>query len=126
MDIEEIKQRILDLDKKKKVKFIILFGSYAAGKQTPLSDIDIAVYYDAPQRERFEFLISADLPDYVDLKTFQDLPILIQKEIISGKVIYYRDYDFTFNEFMKVIKEFSTFEKYYNEYYQEALRRLEA
>ena len=31
-----------------------------------------------------------------------------------------------FDEFMKVIKEFSTFEKYYNEYYQAALKRLEA
>lgn len=126
MNIEKIKQKLLDLDKKKKIKFIVLFGSYASGKQGPFSDIDIAVYYDAPEKERFKFLISADLPDNVDLKIFQDLPILIQKEVILGKVIYYKDYDLTFNEFMKVIKEFSTFEKYYNEYYQEALKRLEA
>ncbi len=128
MDIEKIKKKILDFDKEKKIKFMVLFGSYAAGKQTPLSDVDIAVYYDAPEEERFRFQVAASgsLPDNVDLKIFQDLPVLLQNEVISGKVLYYQDYDFTFQEFVKVIKEFNFFEKYYNEYYEDALKRIEA
>ena len=127
MDIGKITQKIVALGKKK-VRFIVLFGSYASGKQTPLSDIDIAVYYDGNKEERFKFRIKASgsLPDKVDLHVFQDLPVLIQKEVLSGKILYYKDYQFTFNEYMKVIKEFNLFEKYYNEYYQEALKRIEA
>lgn len=118
MDIEKIKKKLLDLDKKKKIKFIVLFGSYAAGKQTSLSDIDIAVYYDGTKEERFRFRVHAlgGLPDRMDIQVFQDLPIAVRKEILSGKVIFSRAYDFTFNVFMETIREYDHFEKYLDEY----------
>ena len=128
MNIEKIKQKILDLDKKKRIKFIVLFGSYAAGKQTPFSDIDIAVYYDENKEERFRFRLHAwgELPDNIDLQVFQDSPLPVKKEILSGKVLYYEDYQFTFDQFMAVIKEFSSFEKYYLEYLSQLEKELEA
>ncbi len=117
--IQKIKQTLFKLDKKKRIKFIILFGSVAEGRQTPLSDIDIAVYYEGNKDERFKFRVTAsgNLSDKVDLHIFQDLPLTVRKEVIAGKIIFYQDYQFLFNEVLKVIKEFEFFEKYLNEYY---------
>ena len=123
MNIEKIKERILKLDKKNKVKFIVLFGSVIEKKNTPLSDIDLAVFYVGNKKERFRFRIKAsgDLPDNVDIQIFQDLPLTVQNEVLTGKPVYYDDYQFIFDDFdeyMKVIKEFSSFEKYYKEYFK--------
>ena len=126
MDIEKIKQKLLDLDKKKKIKFIVLFGSYAAGRQGPFSDIDIAVYYDGDLEERFRFRLNAlgELSEKVDLQIFQNLPVAVRKEILAGKVLFSKDYDFTFNVFMETIKEYDLFEKYLNEYLAAVEKRL--
>ena len=119
MNILQIKQKILALDKKKKIKFIILFGSVAKAKQTPLSNLDLEVYYDGTPKERFQFrvTVSGNLSDKIDLHIFQDLPLTVQKEVITGKIMYYQNYQFLFDEVMKVIKEYEFFEKYLNEYY---------
>ena len=118
MDLDEIKKTILKLDKQKRVKFIILFGSVAEGRNNALSDVDVAVYYEGNKKERFNFRLTAlsHLPDNVDLQIFQDLPLYIQKNILRGKVLYYDDFQFIFNQFMNVIREFDTFEKYYEQY----------
>lgn len=39
------------------IRFIVLYGSAAKGKNTDLSDIDIAVYYRGDRRERFQFRV---------------------------------------------------------------------
>ncbi len=116
---QKVKQTLLQLDQKKRIKFIILFGSMATGKNNPLSDVDIAVYYEGNKEERFRFRITAlgNLPDRVDLHVFQDLPLTVQKEVIAGKILYYRDYQFLFDQALRVIKEYEFFERYLNEYY---------
>ena len=119
MDIRAIKKKLIQLGRKK-VRFIILFGSVAHKKNTPLSDIDIAVYYDGSAEERFRFRMRASGElSKVDLHIFQDLPLAVQKEVLSGKQLYFDDYQFMFDQYMNVIKEFSTFEKYYDEYLTE-------
>ncbi len=126
MDIQKIVQKILKLDTKKKVKFIVLFGSVARGEHTPLSDIDFAVYYDGKVDERFRFRIKllGLLPDRADVQMFQDLPLAVQKEVIKGKVVYSNNFQFVFDSFMNVIKEFSTFEKYYNRALEELRKEV--
>jgi len=120
MEVEAIKKKILDLDKKKKVRFITLFGSVAQNKQNKLSDIDIAVYYDGNKKERFYFRIKAlgELPDKVDIQIFQDLPLAVKKEVLSGKVIYSKNFAFTFDAYMEVIKDYNYFEKYISRFYE--------
>lgn len=123
--INQIKETLLKLDRKKAIKFIILFGSVAKKTNNSLSDIDLAVYYEANPKERFSFRIKAlgELPDKVDLHLFQDLPLTVQKEVLAGKLIYYTDNQFVFSQFMKIIKEYGSFEKYYDEYFNLEMRK---
>ena len=104
----------------KKVKFIILYGSFVEEKQTPLSDIDIAVYYDDSRQERFKFRMQllGSFNDKFDIQIFQDLPLYIQKEIISsGKILYQKSHSEIFDIFFKTIKNFGDFKPRLDIYY---------
>lgn len=104
----------------KKIRFIALYGSTAAGKATVLSDIDLAVFYDGNKKERFEFRakVSGRVRDVLDLQTFQDLPIYIRKEIISnGELLYFREHASVFEVFLRTIREFEDFKPRMDMYY---------
>ena len=49
--IKLLKAKIHRIKKKIPVKKVILFGSYASGKYTVASDIDILIVYKGPKRE---------------------------------------------------------------------------
>ena len=105
---------------KEKIKFIILYGSVAEDNQTPLSDIDLAVYYEGSKEERFKFRmeILGNVNDKFDIQTFQDLPLYIRKEIIShGKILYQKNYSEIFDIFIKTIKSFGDFKPRLDIYY---------
>jgi len=103
-----------------RVKFIILYGSAAKDKFTNLSDIDIAVFYNDDTEERFKFRMKVlgRINSRYDVQTYQDLPLYIQKEIIStGEVLYFKEYKEIFNTFMKTIREFEDFKPRLDLYY---------
>ncbi len=103
-----------------RIKFIVLYGSAAKGECTKLSDIDIAVFYNGDKWERFQFRVKVlgRIGNNFDVQTYQDLPLYIQKEIIStGEVLYFRDYTEIFNTFMKTIREFEDFKPRLELYY---------
>ncbi len=113
-------EKIKKMDKNNKVSFIALFGSYASKSHNKLSDIDIAIYYEGNKKERFKFRIavSGELGERYDVHIFQDLPLYIKNEIIKkGKIIYKKDIRKVAETYIKVISEFSSFEKYLNHYY---------
>ncbi len=103
-----------------KVRFVVLYGSAAKGKLTRLSDIDIAVFYIGDKNERFEFRkkILGRVSNEFDIQIFQDLPLYIQKDILSTcEVIYSVDYRETFEIFMKIIRGFEDFKPRLEVYY---------
>lgn len=116
---EEI-HSIVDQIKKlggKKIKFAILYGSFAEGKQTPLSDVDIAVYYKGSKEERFRFRmqILGRVSDKFDIQTFRDLPLYIQRAVLSGRVLYYDDSRFLYEVVRRTSKDFDEFKyKFYD------------
>lgn len=79
-----------------------LFGSYAKGEETPLSDIDIA-YLFAPKAFRSLDYLALDLQidvelsqvlqtDEVDCKLLNKAPLEFQYEVVTqGKLIFCRD-----------------------------------
>ena len=95
----------------KKIRFIILYGSFAKVKKTPTSDIDIAVYYDDSVKERFTFRMNilGRVCDKFDIQTFQDLPIYVQREVLRGKVIYYDNNRFIYDITRKTNQDFDDF-----------------
>jgi len=108
-DNELIGKNLLTLDKKlksivnkilkhggNKVLFIALFGSRAEGYSRETSDYDVAVYYEGTKEERYEFLLRllGSIDENVDIKIFQDLPLVLKSKILShGKMLYVKDYD---------------------------------
>lgn len=105
---------------KDKVRFVVLYGSAAKGKLTKLSDIDLAVFFNGDKRERFEFRkkILGRVGNEFDIQIFQDLPLYVQKDILStGKVMYSVDYIETFEIFMKTIRGFEDFKPRLEVYY---------
>ncbi len=118
-DISNAVKKIIEIGKER-VEFIMLYGSAARGELTSLSDIDLAVFYNGDKKERFDFRVKilGRVNDKFDIQTFQDLPLYIQKDILStGRVIYYRDYRKLFNIFMKTIREFEDFKPRLELYY---------
>jgi predicted nucleotidyltransferase len=104
----------------KNIKFIILYGSIVKGNQTPLSDIDLAVYYEGTKEERFKFRMEAlgNVNDKFDIQIFQDLPLYVRKEIIShGEILYQKNYSEIFDIFIKTIKSFGDFKPRLDIYY---------
>lgn len=99
-----------------KVKFIFLYGSQASGKANKMSDYDFAVYYDGDKKERFNFLIKANFNEKFDVKIFQDLPLFVRKEVLKGKVIYFKDRRFVYEIVYQTIKDFEFFKRYYYDY----------
>ena len=98
------------------VEFIFLYGSQASGKANKMSDYDFAVYYDGNKKERFDFLIGASFSEKFDVKIFQDLPLLVKKEVLGGRVIYAKDRGFVYGVVYQTIKDFEFFKRYYYDY----------
>ncbi len=118
-DVSDVITKIKDIGGDR-IKFIVLYGSAAKGKTTDLSDIDIAVFYSGDKRERFQFRVKilGRIGNKFDIQTYQDLPLYIQNEILSGgEVLYFSDYTEIFNTFMKTIREFDDFKPRLELYY---------
>lgn len=118
-NLDKIKETLLALDKEKKIRFISLFGSQATGKVHKNSDIDLAVFYDGSKKDRFAYRVKAsgELGKHLDLHIFQDLPLVVKKEVLGGKVLYYQNFQFVFDVFMKIIREYDHFERHLETYY---------
>lgn len=88
-------QRLKDfLEEKSEIQFAYLFGSYAKGKETKLSDIDVAVYLSKFSdlfscRMRLMEEVSREMGKHsIDLIVLNDSPLILQYEIIRhGKIL---------------------------------------
>ncbi len=98
------------------LKFIYLYGSYAAGETTERSDIDLCLYYDIEDRDELYktlFQISGSFTDEYDIQMFQLLPLYVQKEVFKGELIYADEKDFVYDIARQTVKEYNDFEPRY-------------
>ncbi len=119
--MDAVVKKVLKEDKEEKVQFIILYGSQTQGTATPLSDTDVAIFYDGDKKERFNFRVrvSGVLGDKFDVQIFQDLPLYIRKEVLKGEVLYQKDVDFLYETAIDTVKEYGLFKRYLDAYYEE-------
>ena len=90
--LEILKEKILLDEIGRKVKRIIVFGSFAENKMSTTSDVDVAIeFYEIDSREAslFKKRILSVKKDIFDISIFNELPKNIQKEVLSNGKIFY-------------------------------------
>lgn len=107
------------------VQAVYLFGSYARGDATPLSDIDICVITSKiSASQRAEILSCASKER--DVVLFEDLPFTIQAKIFSeGKPLYVKDKNYCDELRWRTIKQYWDFKPRLKKYIQEFLPGVE-
>ncbi len=112
LDREFILSRLKATEGFEKVRFIILYGSFAEGRAIEDSDIDLAIYYDGTTEERslfrFHALISLDSALY-DLHIFQDIPLYIRVQVLRGEIVYCPLLRFLYDVAGDTIREYDDF-----------------
>lgn len=100
-----------------RIAFVLLFGSSSEGYATPMSDLDIAIYYLGDQLEAFQFLkvVSGQLDDQYDVKIFQLLPLYVQVEAIKGRLLF-GDKAFLYEVATTTVREYEAFKPKYLDY----------
>ena len=84
--IESVNEIAEEIGKDENVVAVYLFGSYASGKQHPLSDIDLCVIIKDRNKE-YETTLPAS--DNLDVSFFHRLPITIKYRVFTeGKQNY--------------------------------------
>ncbi|MFH0711675.1 MAG: nucleotidyltransferase domain-containing protein [archaeon] len=101
-----------------RVKFVFLFGSMATEKNNKFSDVDLAVYYDGSEKERFDFRVKVmgKLGDKYDVKIFQDLPLYLRADVLKGKLLYFSEGTFVYDVACETLRRFGDFKKYVDDY----------
>ncbi|KQC05331.1 MAG: nucleotidyltransferase [Methanoculleus sp. SDB] len=110
--IQDALDRLKTVEGFDKVRFIILYGSVAEGRERKKSDIDICIYYDGDPEEasRFRFGVLSELfEDRYDVQIFGNLPLYIRTEVLSGRVLYCQDERFLYDVALRTIREFEAF-----------------
>jgi len=85
---------------------VYLFGSYAKGEQTPMSDVDIAVILDKPTPESEADVGSMATPE-IDVVLFHRLPLHVKFEVFKhGKELFVRDEERLAEIKLEVMREY--------------------
>ena len=129
--IDELKKRLRNFDE---VEFAFIYGSYAVNKETPLSDVDIAVYQktNKPAYELRITELKAEselirlLPGYkFDVRSLNDAPIIVVGKIINeGILLFYKDENFFFDYVVNNRIKYMDYSLIYNPLFNERYTRL--
>lgn len=115
------------------LKLVYLFGSKAKEINTPVSDIDIAVFIDNYENQDLRQII-LDLifefsqlfkSDKIDLLILNEAPITIQFKVISeGKSLFQFNPEYRADYEEKVVKLYLDFKKFEDDYYETMHKRI--
>jgi len=121
--LPETVQRVLaEVQQHPKVVAIFLFGSWARGEQMPISDVDIAVLLDSPDK-RDEADIGSMYSPTIDLVLFHRLPVRIQFQVLKeGQPLFVRDEEKLIETTFQVMRQYHEMEWMYRRYYEDILR----
>ncbi len=104
------------LESEPDIAFAYLFGSVAKGRNGPLSDVDVAVYFypegDARSRFRRQIQLTSKLSnilerDDIDVVRLQDAPLDLAREVVdSGKLLFCRDDGLRVDFVFRVVRDY--------------------
>ncbi len=119
---KELQKVIDELKKHPKVVAAVLFGSWARGEQTPLSDIDMAVFLKDPTPDD-EADVGSMYSDDIDLVLFHRLPLYIQFEVLRyGKEIFVKDREALNEMIVKSLLRYHEMADFFKEIESEVMR----
>lgn len=130
---ENIKKKIIEVLEKNGVMLAYIFGSYASGKVSALSDFDVAVlfskdigreeYFDRELRAAGEIgrIMKIDRVDVVNLATIHS-PLLKHNAVFEGISILINDSKIKFNLERNIMQEYED-TKYLRETSYKIMRR---
>ncbi len=119
---EQAKRIVAEIVSHPKVVAVLLFGSWAQGTVTPLSDIDLAVVMDNPTFEE-EAEVGSLYSPTVDVVLFHRLPLHIQFEVLrTGKEIFVQDEEKYFEVRWKVLHNYLEMAHFFQALVKEAYR----
>lgn len=121
--LPDVARRIVaEIKEHPKVFAIFLFGSWARGEQMPISDVDIAVLLDNPNKSD-EADIGSMYSPTVDVVLFHLLPIRIQFQALKeGQPLFVRDEEKLKEVTFQVMRQYHEMEWFYRRYFEEVLR----
>jgi len=121
-----VKKQLSKIFKKQNVVLAYLFGSQAKGKIGPLSDIDIAVYFNESVKadERFDLRLETlgqlmDLfkTNEIDLVVLNDAPPLLAHRILKEGILIFSDNEKRRLEFeVKAVLKYLDWKPYLDKY----------
>jgi len=88
-NIEEIRRKVIPILKKNKVVRAGIFGSYAKGKESKRSDVDIIIQPPKKMGLGFvglKFELEDKLGKKIDLITYQSIHPLLKKQILDDEI----------------------------------------
>jgi len=131
LDINKITEILRTFEE---IEFAYLYGSYANGTETPLSDVDIAVLqkhkknYDLKINEfNIEVELMKEIPGIeFDVRSLNNAPITVTGKIINeGKFLFCRDQqrflDYTVSKRMQYIDYMSVYKPIFDRRFNEML-----
>ncbi|MBS3071693.1 nucleotidyltransferase domain-containing protein [Candidatus Pacearchaeota archaeon] len=112
--IESVNEIAEEIGKDENVVAVYLFGSYASGKQHPLSDIDLCVIIKDRNKE-YETTLPAS--DNLDVSFFHRLPITIKYRVFTeGKALLIKDRNFVDDLRIDTVNEYIDFKPHLNKF----------
>ncbi len=124
---QEIKKVVNKVKKNKDVLAVMLFGSYAGRKISPLSDVDLCVIlnkkYSSKEmtRKRLKYLTYAS--NKFDIQIFQLLPLYIKIKILKEhKILYSKNTRKIYDIAYQTIKEYESFKPKYEDYIEKVTK----
>ncbi|MFO7796307.1 MAG: hypothetical protein ACQERB_06505 [Promethearchaeati archaeon] len=112
-DKKKLYRIITELKQDDDILAAILYGS--ALNSDNYNDIDLAIVRKPNSNSKsLKYLLQ--FPEKFDAHFLTDMPIIIAKEAIKGKILFYKDYSQIFDIFINIIKEWESFRPYYELY----------
>jgi len=139
IDIDHAKKAIGDLETffsafGDKIVASYLFGSFAMGTNTPLSDIDIAVLFDKDlskkimeelENEILDGLMKMFKTDEIDLVILNHAPLSVRYGVLkTAKMVYCSNIEKTVDFQTEVFSKYLDIKPYREEFYREFLKSL--
>ena len=128
MDKQALLDRLQTVLRQPSIPFSVLHGSVAAGQDTPVSDVDVAVYVE--ERDRFLRLVVAldeALPERrVDVMNLAHQPAwVVYRVLASGEIIHVADEALYHEVKFRAMREYLDFKPVHDRILRDMERRLD-